>query len=51
MKKSIQMMGAAVLVLMMAAGCKNSASNNGGIAGNPEPPAPLLPTRLTRFRV
>ena len=39
MKKSIQMMGAAVLVLMMAAGCKNSASNNGGIAGNPEPPA------------
>lgn len=40
MKKSIQMMGSAVLVLMMAAGCKNSASNNGGIAGNPEPPAP-----------
>ena len=39
MKKSIQMMGAAVLVLMMAAGCKNSASNNGGLAGNPEPPA------------
>ena len=39
MKKSMLMIGVAVLVLMMAAGCKNSASSNGGIAGNPEPPA------------